>query len=190
MLLHPGISDPHLTVTPTQEPRPEKKATPKLAMVNRQYGGPGVFVPSEEPSGHFQQRSGSFQDRSRRDSVSSLLPSNSSMGLDLYKPDYEQTVRARASRGASMEQLVNDMGELVVSDPRRRDTFPVSFHSLVSVLLSMAHLLHASRCNRASQRDQCRPRGTLWHHPPLPRSFRFRKATPPIPQLLITPTES
>lgn len=109
----------------SNEPRPEKKATPKLAMVNKQYGGPGVFVPSEEAPGHLQQRSGSFQDRGRRDSVSSpLLPSNSSMGLDLYKPDYEQTVRARAPRGASMEQLVNDMGELVVSDPRRRDTFP------------------------------------------------------------------
>ncbi|KAF8268296.1 hypothetical protein EI94DRAFT_1683103 [Lactarius quietus] len=109
----------------SNEPRPEKKSTPKLAMVNKQYGGPGVFVPSEEASGHFRQSSGSFQDRGRRDSVpSSLLSSNSSMGLDLYKPDYEQTVRARASHGASMEQLVNDMGELVVADPRRRDTFP------------------------------------------------------------------
>ena len=101
-------------------------------MVNRQYGGPGVFVPSEEAPGHLQQRSGSFHDRDRRDSVpSSLLSSNSSMGLDLYKPDYEQTMRARASHGASMEQLVNDMGELVVSDPRRRDTFPVRNHPSV-----------------------------------------------------------
>jgi hypothetical protein len=47
------------------------------------------------------------------------------MGLDLYKPDYEQTVRGRAQRGVPTEQLVNDMGELVVSDARRRDTFPV-----------------------------------------------------------------
>jgi len=95
-------------------------------MVNKQYGGPGVFVPSEEAPDHLQQRSGSFQDRQRRDSVpSSPLPSNSSMGFDLYKPDYEQTVRARAPRGASLEQLVNDMGELMVSDTRRRDTFPV-----------------------------------------------------------------
>lgn len=46
------------------------------------------------------------------------------MGLDLYKPEYEQTVRARAPHSTSMEQLVNDMGELV-SDSRRRDTFPV-----------------------------------------------------------------
>ena len=113
-------------------------------MVNKQYGGPGVFIPSEEAPGHFQERSGSFQDRDRRDSVlSSLLPSNSSMGLDLYKPDYEQTVRARAPRGASMEQLVNDMGELMVSDPRRRDTFPVRTHPSISVLLSRAHLLYA-----------------------------------------------
>ncbi|KAI9466780.1 hypothetical protein BJY52DRAFT_1111136 [Lactarius psammicola] len=120
----------------SNEPRPEKKATPKLAMVNKQYGGPGVFIPSEEAPGHFQQRSGSFQDRSRRDSVPSLLSSNSSMGLDLYKPDYEQTVRARAPRGASMEQLVNDMGELMVSDPRRRDTFPVRNHPSVSPMQS------------------------------------------------------
>jgi hypothetical protein len=155
-------------------------------MVNKQYGGPGVFVPSEEAPGHFQQSSGSFQDRGRRDSVS-LLPSNSSMGLDLYKPDYEQTVRARAPRGASMEQLVNDMGELMGSDPRRRDTFPVRNHPSVSVLLFRTHLLHTSRRNRASQRDRCRLRGTLWHHPPLPRSFRFRKAKPPMP--LVTSTE-
>jgi hypothetical protein len=48
------------------------------------------------------------------------------MGLDLYKPDYEQTIRGRAQRGGvSTEQLVNDMGELVVSDARTRDTFPV-----------------------------------------------------------------
>jgi hypothetical protein len=47
------------------------------------------------------------------------------MGLDLYKPEYEQTVRARPQHGASMEQLVNDMGELVVLDSRRLDTFPV-----------------------------------------------------------------
>ena len=47
------------------------------------------------------------------------------MGLDLYNPEYEQTVRGRAQRGVSTEQLVNDMGELVVSDARRRDTFPV-----------------------------------------------------------------
>ena len=46
------------------------------------------------------------------------------MGLDLYKPEYEQTVRARAPHSTSMEQLVNDMGELL-SDSRRRDTFPV-----------------------------------------------------------------
>lgn len=109
----------------SNEPRPEKKATPKHATVNKQYGGPGVFVPSEGSPGHFQERSGSFQDRRRRDSVPSpLLPSNSSMGLDLYNPDYEHTVRARAPRGASVEQLVNDMGELMVSDSRRRDTFP------------------------------------------------------------------
>jgi neural Wiskott-Aldrich syndrome protein len=95
--------------------------------VNKQYGGPGVFVPSEDSPGHRQQGSGSFHDDRRRDSVaSSILPSNSSMGLDLYKPDYEQTVRGRVQRGGvSTEQLVNDMGELVVSDARTRDTFPV-----------------------------------------------------------------
>ncbi|KAI0301772.1 hypothetical protein B0F90DRAFT_1715146 [Multifurca ochricompacta] len=109
----------------SNEPRPEKKATPRLAKVNKQYGGPGVFVPSEESHGNLQQGSSSFHDSGRRDSLpSSPLPSNSSMRLDLYKPDYEQTVRGRAQNGASMERLVNDMGELIVSDARRRDTFP------------------------------------------------------------------
>ena len=113
-----------------QEPRPEKKSTPKLAKVNKQYGGPGVFVPSEGSPGHRQQGSGSSYDGHRRDSFpSSILPSNSSMGLDLYNPEYEQTVRARAQPSASVEQLVNDMGELVVFDQRRRDTFPVGLHS-------------------------------------------------------------
>jgi hypothetical protein len=56
------------------------------------------------------------------------------MGLDLYKPEYEQTVRARPQHGASMEQLVNDMGELVVLDSRRRDTFPVRFRCLLAFL--------------------------------------------------------
>jgi hypothetical protein len=93
--------------------------------VNRQYGGPGVFVPSEESPGHRQRGSGSSYDSFRRDSSpSSVLPSNSSMGLDLYKPEYEQTVRAHAPQSTSMEHLVNDMGELVF-DSRRRDTFPV-----------------------------------------------------------------
>jgi hypothetical protein len=99
---------------------------PKFAKVNKQYGGPGVFIPDGSPV-HIQQGSGSSSDSHRRDSFpSSILPSNSSMGLDLYKPEYEHTVRARPQYGASTEQLVNDMGELTVLDSRRRDTFPVS----------------------------------------------------------------
>ncbi|KAI9510409.1 hypothetical protein F5148DRAFT_995161 [Russula earlei] len=109
----------------SNEPCPENRSTPKLAKVSKQYGGPGVFVPSDESPGHLQQRSGSSHDGHRRDSFpSSIPPSNSSMGLDLYKPEYEHTMRARAAHGTSMEQLVNDMGELVVLDSRRRDTFP------------------------------------------------------------------
>ncbi|KAN0127033.1 hypothetical protein V8E52_000673 [Russula decolorans] len=107
----------------SNEPRPEKKATPKFAKVNKQYGGPGVFVPSESP-GHHQQGSGSSHDSHRRDSFSSsVFPSNSSVGIDLYKPAYEQTVRAHAPHSSSVDELVNDMGELVF-DQRRRDTFP------------------------------------------------------------------
>ena len=102
---------------------------PKFAKANRQYGGPGVFVPPEGSPSHVQHGSGSSSDDHRRDSFSSsYLPSNSSMGLDLYKPDYEQTVRGHTQQSASTEQLVNDMGELTVLDPRRRDTFPVRIH--------------------------------------------------------------
>lgn len=46
------------------------------------------------------------------------------MGLELYKPAYEQTVRGHAPHSTSVDELVNDMGELVF-DQRRRDTFPV-----------------------------------------------------------------
>ncbi|KAI0003017.1 hypothetical protein BJV74DRAFT_814888 [Russula compacta] len=112
----------------SNEPRPKKKSMPKLGKVNKQYGGPGVFVPSEESPGHRQQGSGSSYDEDRRDSIpSSILPSNSSMGLDLYKPEYEKTVRGHTQHSTSMERLVNDMGELVVLDSRRRDTFPPGF---------------------------------------------------------------
>jgi len=68
------------------------------------------------------------------------------MGLDLYKPEYEHTVRARPQYGASTEQLVNDMGELTVLDSRRRDTFPVSVRC--SSALPLAHLLEPANAFR------------------------------------------
>ncbi|KAI0269216.1 C2 domain-containing protein [Gloeopeniophorella convolvens] len=96
----------------SNEPRPEKKSTPRLVKANKQYGGPGTFVPSDDSPNHLQQGSGSFHEEYRRESLpSAFLPSNSSTGLDLYKPEYEHTVKARAPRSSSVDQVVNDMGD-------------------------------------------------------------------------------
>lgn len=158
--------------------------------MNRQYGGPGVFVPSEESPGHRQQGSGSSHDSFRRDSSpSSVFPSNSSMGLDLYKPEYEQTVRAHAPQSTSMEHLVNDMGELVF-DPRRRDTFPVRIRCSPVFPLFYAHLLlEPSRCNRTFRRDLYRLQGILLRHPRLRLSFQYQRTRVMTPQLLVLLTE-
>jgi hypothetical protein len=106
------------------------------------------------------------------------------MGLDLYKPEYEQTVRARAQHSASVEQLVNDMGELVVYDQRRRDTFPVG-PILYHVLLSWAHLLEPSQCNQAFHRDRCRLQDTRLRRPHPQCPFRFQKTRISIRRTLV-----
>ncbi|RDB23223.1 Ingression protein fic1 [Hypsizygus marmoreus] len=112
-------------------PPPEKKVTPKPAK-NKQYGGPGSFVPSgESPSplsngGSQPSRivsTGSIYDHSRQNSdaiPSSLRASSSLAKLDLYVPPYEQR------NGASpINKVANEFREFGVSDQsRRRESFP------------------------------------------------------------------
>jgi hypothetical protein len=106
------------------------------------------------------------------------------MGLDLYKPEYEQTVRARAPHSTSMEQLVNDMGELV-SDSRRRDTFPVRIRCSPVFPCSGLIFWIPSQRNQVFRRDRYRPQGTLLHLPRLRLPFRFQKARVMMVQLLV-----
>lgn len=107
------------------------------------------------------------------------------MGLDLYTPDYEQTVRGRAQRGVSTEQLVNDMGELVVLDARRRDTFPVRTNCKSVIPSLVLKLLKPSQCNQAFQRDLYRLQGTRLPRPRLRCPFHSRKARDSTPRPLV-----
>ena len=74
---------------------------PKPAKANKQYGGPGSFVPSGERRSH-PSRSASF----------------SGSGPELYVAPYEQ----QRNRG-SIDGLTHDFNEFGVS--RRRESFPV-----------------------------------------------------------------
>jgi hypothetical protein len=115
-----------------QEPPPEKKVVPKPSKNNKQYGGPGSFVPSGElpsrlASDHGAQvsrimsTSGIPETTGRDPLPSSLRASNSLAKLDLYMPPYE-----RSNGSSAIDRIANDFGELRVPDLRRRESFPVS----------------------------------------------------------------
>ncbi|KAI0069000.1 hypothetical protein BV25DRAFT_1817926 [Artomyces pyxidatus] len=135
----------------SNEPRPEPKSAPKVAKSNKQYGGPGSFVPSDEPPvDHQRHRAPSgtstlYSEEYRRESLpGSLLPSSSSQQIDLYMPSYEQTARGKPPRGTSVDRVVNDFGELGLNDTvKRRESFPpvqpgLSVHSTSSSRYSLA----------------------------------------------------
>jgi hypothetical protein len=102
-----------------KEPPPEKKVSHKPHK-NKQYGGPGSFVPSGEPSSgqvsSSRIASASFlNNHSRRSSdvipiPSSLRASSSLTGLDLYVPPYER------NRPPQIDTLVREFNEFGVSE--------------------------------------------------------------------------
>ena len=116
-----------------QEPPPEKKAAaPKASKANKQYGGPGSFIPSGDLPSVLASGQGShpsrimstsgIADHSRQSSVpSSLRASNSLAQIDLYVPPYE-----KSNGSPAVDRMANDFGEMRVSDVRRRESFPVS----------------------------------------------------------------
>lgn len=120
-----------------KEPPPEKKVSQKPRK-NKQYGGPGSFVPSGEPSS--SQVSSSrissanlLNNHPRRSSdvipiPSSLRASSSLAGLDLYDPPYER------NRLSQMDTLVREFNEFGVSE--HPASFPVSmfFFFIASVV--------------------------------------------------------
>ncbi|KAL5527269.1 hypothetical protein ACEPAG_6060 [Sanghuangporus baumii] len=100
----------------SNEKPPEKKNKSALMKPNKQYGGPGSFVPSESDS--------SFGSVDSRSSIPSSLHTASSLAqLDLYHPPYEQTIRSQ-STGRTLDQLADEFGGLNVGHERRRESYP------------------------------------------------------------------
>lgn len=109
----------------SNEPPPEKKVTPKPPKNNKQYGGPGSFVPSGElAAGNPPSRIASssvLYSHSRQNSdiiPSSMRASSSATNLDLYVPPYER------NRNTQMDNLTQGFSEFGVAAPRRRESFP------------------------------------------------------------------
>ncbi|KAH9951756.1 hypothetical protein B0H21DRAFT_684854 [Amylocystis lapponica] len=112
----------------SNEPAPAKKAQKPKSQ--RQYGGPGSFVPAGESTsslnnGDVQQAITRLPSTSsldvRRDHIPPSLRSSSSVAqLDLYVPPYE-TSRSHSS----VDSMANDFGEMVVGNRRsRRQSLP------------------------------------------------------------------
>ncbi|TFK29310.1 hypothetical protein FA15DRAFT_632252 [Coprinopsis marcescibilis] len=99
----------------SNEPPPEKKVTPKPTKNNRQYGGPGSFIPSGErvPGQHL----------SRTASASAGYPSTGPP--DLYVAPYEQHNQRQL-----VDSLAQDFGEFGINHGHhRRESFPPVGHS-------------------------------------------------------------
>lgn len=115
-----GLSD---RCVHTQEPPPEKKITPKPPKNNKQYGGPGSFVPLGDQPGSEQSRISGTAVYSRQASdviPSSLRASSSAANLDLYVAPYER------NKNPPLDMLAQEFSEFgVSSQTRRRETFPV-----------------------------------------------------------------
>ncbi|KAK7049686.1 hypothetical protein VNI00_005717 [Paramarasmius palmivorus] len=102
----------------SNEPPPQKKATPQPVANIQNYGGQGSFVPFGEQSQSQQNRivsTGDIHDHNRR--LSESLRPSSSM-LDLYQPPYER------NRNSTIDVLNQGFGEMSVGEPRRSDTYP------------------------------------------------------------------
>lgn len=106
-----------------QEPPPEKKSSRKPPISNKNYGGPGSFVPADSGA--------SLNGNTRPTALPApgsavyqldFLPSSlraSGSRPELYAPPYEQ-------RNVAVDQMTNDLAELGVVDHRSRDNCAVS----------------------------------------------------------------
>lgn len=92
---------------------------------NKNYGGPGSFVPSEgeSPSG-------------KNGVPPSLLASSSLAKLDLYNPPYD-TGRRQGS-GSTVDRVADEFGGLTINtDGRRRESYPVSGYVMLLISISL-----------------------------------------------------
>jgi hypothetical protein len=99
-----------------QAPAPQKKPAPVSQKIKQEYGGTGEFTPlhDEPPSDDFGRLDAYME---------TIRPSNSTSRMPLYMPSYEPR---GGNPSGSVDQLVNDFGELVVHDhSRRSSTYPV-----------------------------------------------------------------
>lgn len=116
--------EPHLFHR-DQEPPPEKKSSRKPTVSNKNYGGPGSFVPADgnaapNESARLAARPVPPSAVNQLDSLPSSLRVSGSHP-DLYAPPYEQ-------RNGTLpaDQMVSDFAELGVVDQRSRDSYAVS----------------------------------------------------------------
>lgn len=106
-----------------QEPPPEKKSFRKPTISNKNYGGPGSFVPADGSASLDGNTHPTTQPvpASAVCQLDSLPSSLRASRPELYAPPYEQWNVA-----SSMEQMTNDFAELGVVDHRSRDNCAVS----------------------------------------------------------------
>lgn len=126
----------------SQEKPPQKKSSPKNGSNNANYGGPGSFTPSEDPSLRYHAHrhpsqgmspsriptSSSASPLSTRPRSSTVRPSSSLANLDLYSPPYESGAGSPARYPQSdVDSLTHSMAELGVGGgSHRRGSYPVS----------------------------------------------------------------
>lgn len=120
-----------------QEPPPEKKSSRKPTISNKNYGGPGSFVPADSSASlngntHPTAQPMSGSAAHQLDSLPSSLRASGSHP-ELYAPAYEQRNVA-----SSVDQMGNDFAELGVVDHRSRDNYGVSSLSLLAYMPSDA----------------------------------------------------
>jgi len=118
-------------------------------MLNKSYGGPGSFVPTDGSSQSLNS-SGVFNMSSQggdseASHLSSLPPSlrSSASRPPLYAPHYEQ--HHHMSTG-TLDQLTDDFSELGMLDSRRRESYPVSRTDLCTSCYSSSLSRQALLC--------------------------------------------
>lgn len=151
-----------------QEPPPEKKSSRKPTISNKNYGGPGSFVPADSNA----SLSGSARPTAppapvdaayQLDSLPSSLRASGSRP-ELYAPPYEQRNVA-----SPVDQMANGFAELGVMDHHRsRDSYAVSL--LPFLLYTPSNTLSLSL------NQTLRPSTTTGFHPlPLPGSQSYEQ---------------
>ena len=111
-----------------EKPVSVKSKAPKPQAKN--YGGPGVFKPSDgdAPQSRHVSTSSVNEGRAEGGSVSSWRSNSSLAGLDLYSPGYEYQPR----RAHSVEAVANDFGQLGLNS-----YVGGLFHAFISRLIPM-----------------------------------------------------